>query len=289
MRVAVIGAAGQLGSDLVRVLESRGTVIPLSREDLDVIDSRAARRVLEGARADAVINTAALVQVDRCEDEPENSFRVNALGARNVALACRGSGSLMVQVSTDYVFDGRKGRPYIESDPPCPLNTYGITKLAGEYFVRALCPSHLIVRTSGLYGAAGSRGKEGNFVETMIRLGARGQPIRVVDDQVVAPTYARDLAEAIAALLEGPALGIRHLANRGECSWYEFAREIFRLLGTNPDLRPITSRELAARAARPPYSVLRSASAAARLRPWRQALKAYLNEKGHPSAPATTP
>ena len=286
MRVVIIGANGQLGTDLVRVLKGREIVIPLTHRKLEVCDFARTRQVLVQARPEVVINTAAFVQVDRCEDEVERSFQVNTYAVRNLAQICQELGSLLVHLSTDYVFDGKKRRPYLENDLPHPLSVYGVSKLAGEYFVRTLCERHLVVRSSGLYGPAGSSGKGGNFVETMLNLARAGgrpqqKPIRVVDDQVLVPTYTRDLAEAIVRLIDSQALGLYHLTSDGECSWYEFAQRIFTLLGLSPELSPTTTEAFAARARRPAYSVLRSARLAWRLRPWHQALAEYLQERGY--------
>lgn len=311
MRVVIIGANGQLGSDLVRVLREKTetadkdregrslsqisvssssvSVFPLTHRELEVCDFARTREVLMQVRPEIVINTAAFVQVDRCEDEVERSFQVNTHAVRNLARICQELGSLLVHLSSDYVFDGKKREPYLEDDLPYPLSVYGVSKLAGEYFVRTLCERHLVVRSSGLYGLAGSSGKGGNFVETMINLAGEEKPIRVVNDQVLAPTYAKDLAEAVVRLIASRSLGLYHVTSDGECSWYEFARTIFALLGLVPDLSPITTREFGAKAPRPAYSVLRSAKLAWRLRPWPQALEEYLREKGHLSTPAKSP
>ncbi|MDR7433618.1 MAG: dTDP-4-dehydrorhamnose reductase [Armatimonadota bacterium] len=298
-RVAVIGSTGQLGFDLVRVLREPSLplsptrkgepagfeAIPLSHRDIEITDPGSVHTVLMAIRPEIIINCAAFVRVDECEDHPEEALRVNALGALHVARACAEVDALCVFISTDYVFDGGKTEPYTEEDPPRPLNVYGISKLCGEYFVRASCPRHLIVRTSGLYGVAGSRGKGGNFVETMIHMAREGKPIRVVDDQVLAPTYTKDLAEKIKELLQGQVSGVIHLASSGQCSWYEFARRIFELMGIQADLNPVTSRVYGTRAQRPAYSVLRSTRleklGLMSLRPWYEALEAYLSEKGY--------
>ncbi|MDR5694493.1 MAG: dTDP-4-dehydrorhamnose reductase [Armatimonadota bacterium] len=298
-RVAVIGSTGQLGFDLVRVLREPSLplsptrkgepagfeAIPLSHRDIEITDPGSVHTVLMAVRPEIIINCAAFVRVDECEDRPEEALRVNALGALHVARACAEVDALCVFISTDYVFDGGKTEPYTEEDPPRPLNVYGISKLCGEYFVRASCPRHLIVRTSGLYGVAGSRGKGGNFVETMIHMAREGKPIRVVDDQVLAPTYTKDLAEKIKELLQGQVSGVIHLASSGQCSWYEFARRIFELMGIQADLNPVTSRVYGTRAQRPAYSVLRSTRleelGLMPLRPWYEALEAYLSEKGY--------
>ncbi len=284
MKVAILGAGGQLAFDLQRVMAGRD-VVPLTHADLDVCDFPQVRQVLTEMRSDAVINTAAFHRVDDCEEQVEKAFLVNAYAVRNLAQVCADLGCILMHVSTDYVFGGDKRLPYTEGDPPNPLNVYGVSKLAGEYFVRNICPKHFVVRSSGLYGVAGSSGKGGNFVETMIRLAREGKPIRVVDDQVLAPTYTKDLAEKMARLLETQAYGLYHITNRGECSWFEFAAKIFSLLGAEPNLTPITSEAYAARALRPSYSVLGHT----RLlgveigvpADWPEALRLYLQDVGH--------
>ncbi len=284
MRVAVIGAKGQLGHDVVRALSDH-TLFPLTRSELDIRDFEDTHKVLGDIRPDFVINTAALTRVDDCEDEVSEAFGVNAFGPRHLAQICAAFDCLLVHISTDYVFGGEKRTPYVEDDAPNPLSAYGVSKLAGEYFVRTICPKHLVVRTSGLYGVAGSSGKRGNFVETMIRLAQQGKSIRVVNDQVLTPTYTRDVAEKIAELSRTDAYGIYHLTNDGHCSWYEFAARLFALLGLHPDFAPTTTAEFGAKARRPAYSVLaqdrwRELRLGA-LRPWPAALAAYCQEKGY--------
>ncbi len=284
MRVVLLGAGGQLASDLAGAL-SGWDLVPLAHSDLDICDAARVRKAISGARPDVVINTAAFNRVDDCEAEVSRAFSVNAYGARNVALVCRDLRCAMAHISTDYVFGDRRRTPRAEDDAPCPLNAYGVSKLAGEHFVRALCPAHFIVRTCGLYGATGSRGKGGNFVETMIRMAREGRPIRVVDDQVCTPTYTRDLAWKLRELVQTDAYGLYHITNRGQCSWYRFARRIFDFTGLRPDLRPTTTASFGAPARRPSYSVLASTrlkrTGLDALRPWPLALRAYLREKGH--------
>ncbi len=285
MRVVVIGANGQLGVDLMRVLERhpKYTPVPLTRTHMDVRDFHQVQQVLKEIQPDVVINTAAFTRVDDCEDQPEVAFAVNALGAWNVARVCEDLGCILVHISTDYVFDGQKRTPYTEEDFPRPLNVYGVTKLAGEHFVQAYCEKHFIVRTSGLYGIAGSSGKGGNFVETMIRMARTGQPIRVVNDQVLSPTYTLDLAEKIMELISTEAYGCYHITNSGQCSWYEFASQIFHLLNLQPTLIPITTEAYGAKALRPAYSVLANDKIAGLgvepLRSWDQALETYLRDR----------
>jgi dTDP-4-dehydrorhamnose reductase len=282
MRILLIGANGQLGRDLVRVFHG-DELIPLTRAELDVTDAGRVQATILDARPDVVVNTAAYNRVDDAEHEVVQAFAVNAIGTRNVALACRAAGASLVHFSTDYVFDGAKGEPYVEDDPPCPLNVYGVSKLAGEYFVRSLTHDHFLVRTSGLYGVAGSRGKGGNFVETMIRLGRERPVVRVVTDQVLSPTYTVDLALAVHDLVTTRRYGLYHITNSGQCSWYEFARAIFQASGATARLEPTSSAAYAAPANRPRYSVLAHRAllqaGLAELRPWPEALAAYLAER----------
>jgi dTDP-4-dehydrorhamnose reductase len=283
VRYAVLGSAGQLGQDLVPRLS--GEVIALTRADADLTRPDMLRAALAPARPDVVLNCAAYNFVDRAEAEPEAAFAVNAWGVRALAGVCRDLGCALVHFSTDYVFglDGARNAPYGEGDAPGPVSAYGLSKLAGEYLVRALCPRHFVVRTCGLYGVWGSGGKGGNFVETMLRLAGQGKPLRVVADQVCTPSYTADVAAAAAALAATGRYGLYHLTNAGSCSWHEFAAAAFELAGVKADLTPITSGEYGAAARRPAYSVLARPAYEALglppLRPWREALAAYLKER----------
>lgn len=276
---ALIGANGQLGTDLRACLP--GEVVPLGHADLEITDPGAVSGVLGALRPALVINCAAYNFVDRAENEPERAYAVNALGPRNLARFCGECDSVLVHVSTDYVFglDRTRTRPYVETDPPGPLGAYGVSKLAGEYFVRSMCPRHYVVRTCGLYGHVGARGK-GNFVETMLRLGAERDELRVVDDQCCTPTSTADLAGAIRALVATDAYGLYHATNAGSMTWYQFACEIFRQAGVRVHVRPITTAEFCSPAPRPHYSVLDGGKLAAvigrELPPWQDALCRYL-------------
>jgi dTDP-4-dehydrorhamnose reductase len=281
-RVAVIGANGQLGADLVQVFAD-WDLVPLMHADIEICDFVHTRDVLGRIKPDVVINTAAFVRVDDCEDEVSKAFWVNAFAVRNLAQVCADLECTLVHISTDYVFDGKKREPYTEEDLPNPINVYGASKLAGEHFVQAICEKHLIIRTSGLYGKAGSSGKGGNFVETMIRLAEAGKPIRVVKDQILGPTYTRDLAQAIRDLVQGGASGLYHVTNGGRCSWYEFAGTIFELLGMQPDVTPTMAADYMAKALRPAQSVLTHDRllelGCSEPRTWREALRDYLKER----------
>jgi dTDP-4-dehydrorhamnose reductase len=285
--VVVIGADGQLGSDLGPALSSF-RVTPLTIADVDVCQAERLHSVLRGLKPEAVINTSAFHRVDVCETEPKMSFAVNATGAYNLARLAADLDFTLLHFSTDYVFDGRSTIPYPEDASPNPLSVYGTSKLAGEFLVRNFCPRHFVIRTTGLYGVAGAMGKGGNFVETVIRLAKSGKPLRVVDDQVMTPTATADLAAAIAALLQQEdrvSYGLYHVTNAGKCSWYQFAATIFALCGIEVDLSPQTSAAAGYKARRPAYSVLDHgrwlASGLRELRPWPEALTSYLRAKGH--------
>jgi dTDP-4-dehydrorhamnose reductase len=283
VRYAVLGAAGQLGRDLCPRLP--GDLAPLGRDRADLTRPETLRAALEDLRPDVVVNCAAYNLVDQAEAEPGAAFAVNAWGVRELANLCRERGCLLVHFSTDYVFglDEARRVPWAEADAPGPVSVYGLSKLAGEYLVRALCPRSVVVRTCGLYGAWGQGGKGGNFAETMLRLAGAGKLLRVVDDQVCTPTSTADLAAAVVDLLARDRPGLYHRTNAGACSWYEFARTTFDLAGVRAEVVPVSSREYGARARRPGYSVLEPAACRdlglAPLRPWREALAAYLDER----------
>lgn len=282
MRTLLIGANGQLGSEL-RQAFSDHELASLSHADFELTDPAQVRRALTTHRPDLILNTAAFHKVDECEEKPEQTFAVNAIAVRDLAVAARDIGAALVHFSTDYVFDGRLRRPYREGDSPGPLSVYATSKLAGEYFVRTILERHFVIRTCGLYGLAGSSGKGGNFIETMLRLAREGREIRVVGDQILTPTSAKELAGKVRQLVETGAYGCYHITNNGECSWFQFANAIFELSGMRPPLIETTSAAHGARAVRPPYSVLENANLQRLglddLRPWHEALKAYLEER----------
>jgi dTDP-4-dehydrorhamnose reductase len=283
LKTLLIGADGQLGSDLKKIY-SPAELVPLNRPDLDICEYRAVDAVLARHKPDVVINTAAYHRVDECEDYPDRALAVNALAVRNLALACEKIGAILVHFSTDYVFDGESTRPYTEQDAPRPLNAYAVSKLAGEFFIRSLTKRYFLLRVCGLYGIAGSRGKGTNFVETMLKMGRAGKPIKVVNDQVLTPTYTRALAPRIKALAETGKFGLYHMTCEGQCSWYEFARAVFELSDVRADLSPTTSDQYYTPAKRPRYSVLENANLnkLATVPPmphWKDALAEYLEER----------
>jgi len=287
MKVAVIGANGQLGTDLCRALHDLD-VIALTDADIEITDMASVKKAVLQLKPSAIINTAAYVRVDDCEDEHDTAFLVNALGARNVAVVAQELGARLVHISTDYIFGGEaepQTTPYTEFDTPVPLSVYGRSKLVGEDLVRHLCLRHFIVRPSGLFGIAGSLGKGGNFIETIIKLAKERDELKVVSDQVFSPTYATDLALKIAQLITTEYYGIFHITNRGACSWYEFTTEILKLADIKTTVVPITSDRYPQKARRPGYSVLDNYHLRLLgmddMRPWQEALKDYLVARGH--------
>jgi dTDP-4-dehydrorhamnose reductase len=283
MKIAVIGATGQLGTDLVKTLSATHEVIGLTHSDLEVADYDSLV-ILKEQRPDVVINTAAFHKTDQCEEEPQKTFCVNALGARNIALVTKEIGATAVYISTDYVFDGSKNEPYTEDDVPAPLSTYGISKLAAEHFTRQN-PKHYILRIASVFGKAGASGKGGNFVETMMKKAKNNDSIVVVDDMFMSPTYTKDAASILKGILElHLPYGVYHATNKGFCSWYNFAKEIFQITKLTPDLKPTKTDPNYGKATRPLFSALASTKLSQynlEPRSWQEALRAYLIEKGH--------
>lgn len=282
-KVLIIGPTGQLGADLVHVFREKESyeVIPAGRLELDLSDRDSVFNAVGRHTPDIVINAAGNTDVDGCEIDSAYAMLLNAEGAGRVADACSEAGAVCVYISSDYVFDGKKGKPYTETDEPYPLNAYGISKLEGERSVRGKCDRHFIIRTSGLFGLGLPAKRGHNFVETMIRLAENGERIRIVDDQVMSPTFTRDLALKIVELLEKEDYGTYHITNSGECSWYRFGTAIFNAAGMSPDVVPVTSEEYGARAERPRYSVLDNkkleSTGVRRLRHWEEALREYIS------------
>jgi dTDP-4-dehydrorhamnose reductase len=284
MKIAVLGGNGQLGTDVVHTFAENGDEAQsVSHADMEIADLASLRGALEKVRPQVIVNTAAMHHVENCELEPERAYAVNALGARNVAGVARDLGAVLIHVSTDYVFDGSKGSPYEETDCPRPLNVYGNTKLAGEYFVRCVLDRHFVVRTSGLYGKAPCRAKGGrNFVELMLKLAKERGAVRVVDSEWVTPTSTRELARQIVALSRSDAYGLYHATAEGACSWYEFAYEILAITNTKVNLSVAGADEFPAKVPRPKYSVLENRALKLRglniFKPWQEGLHEYLGK-----------
>jgi dTDP-4-dehydrorhamnose reductase len=259
-KIVVFGSSGQLGVELCGELTRRGyEVRGLERKALDISDGEKVERALAEFDPWAVFNAAAYNQVDVAEREPLAAFEANALGVRNIALACRQNDAKLVHFSTDYVFDGKLGRPYLETDPTHPLGAYAVSKLAGELYIQAYLQRPLIVRTSGVFGPGGLRTARGNFPELMLRLAREGKPIRVVEDHIASPTYAPLLASRSIDLLERDLEGIFHIGGGQPISWFEFAKSIFAQAGVTANLTPTNEREYRTAANRPKYSALENA------------------------------
>ncbi|WP_294358648.1 dTDP-4-dehydrorhamnose reductase [uncultured Clostridium sp.] len=276
MKILITGANGQLGRELTQQYKEKGNVelILTDVDTLDITNVNDVYKMVNETRPDVIINCAAHTAVDKCEDDVDNAYKINAVGPKNLAAAMNAIGGEIVQVSTDYVFDGTSEKPYLEFDKPCPASVYGQTKYDGEEFVKSLNPKHYIVRTAWLYGDGN------NFVKTMIRLGENNPEVKVVNDQFGSPTSTTDLARVIISLVENKNYGIFHATCNGQCSWYDFAKEIFELKGMDVNLLPCTSEEFKSRAKRPKYSVLRNymleLTTGDITRDWKESLKEYL-------------
>jgi dTDP-4-dehydrorhamnose reductase len=282
MKVVVLGGNGQLGEDVGEAFRGEGDeVTSLSHEDVEIASQESITKRLELLHPEVVVNTAAFHHVEKCEADPAMSFQINAIGARNVAQASDAIGATLFHVSTDYVFDGLKRSPYSETDPAFPLNVYGNSKLAGEYFVRTANSRHFVVRVSGLYGPHPCRAKGNlNFVELMLKLSRERDELRVVNDEFVTPTPTREVARQLVVLSRTSDYGLYHATSEGGCSWYEFAQAIFEFSGTRVRLEPARPGEFPAKVARPKYSVLENAALKRSSRNifqhWRKGLESYL-------------
>jgi dTDP-4-dehydrorhamnose reductase len=280
MKILILGHRGMLGSDLMLRLTAAHDVTGKDVGDFDIAVEDDCGRLIAECSPDVVINAAAYTDVDGCEMDRDRCFAVNAVGVKNIALACRGRGIRIVHFSTDYIFDGRKETPYVEEDQTAPLNVYGASKLEGERFLQALSDRWLLIRTAWLYGRNGR-----NFVKTILEKASAVKTLDIVDDQIGAPTYSWDLAAAVQLLIEGGHDGLFHLTNRGRCSWYEFACKILQYAGVNDvAFRPIGSAGLARPAVRPAWSVLSSRkfseATGKTMRFWQIALQDYLERTG---------
>ncbi len=276
MKVLVAGAAGMLGRDVMLAAGNAGhQVVGFGHAELDIGDPAAVSAKVEAERPDVVINCAAWTDVDGAEESEAEATRINGEGAGNVAAAAAAVGASIVYLSSDYVFDGSKGAPYVETDQTAPLSAYGRSKLAGEEATRGANKRHFIVRSAWLFGIGGR-----NFVETMLRLAADHGEVLVVRDQVGSPTYTWHLAYGIVRLIEGVEFGIHHMAAAGSCSWYEFAREIFDQAKVECKVMSATTEMLGRPAPRPAYSALISQREhAIELPTWQDGLAAYLSQR----------
>lgn len=282
MRVAVIGANGQLGNDLAKIYDKEAMLF--FHKDLDVSLPNTLD-VLAGKKPEVILNTAAFHKTDACEDDPAKTFMINSVGAKNIAELSNNIGAVNVYISTDYVFDGKTDIPYNEDDKPNPINVYGASKYAGELITSNYSNRYYIFRVSSLFGIAGASGKGGNFVETMISKAERKEEIKVIDDVFMSPTYTKDAAAMIKTVLDNDlSFGVYHITNDGYCSWYEFTREIFNLTKLKPEIKAIKSRDTQTKAKRPKFSALENrnlGNSGLEMKSWKIALKEYLIEKKH--------
>lgn len=279
MRIVILGSGGQLGNAFQEFLKDREDVFAFSRQELDVTDAERVVAVLRDVVPAIVINCAAYTKVDQAESEKDLCYRVNVLGARNVAWAAYRLRAKVVYFSTDYVFDGNHAVPYTELDEPHPLSVYGWSKLWGEHFTRTCNPDHLVIRTSWLYGRTGH-----NFVKTVVRLAKKKEELRVVDDQYGVPTWTKDLVGQTFELIVKDRVGLYHCANLGVTSWFHFGRTILQILGLAVKVLPIRTEEYSALAQRPKYSVLGNCflelEGLNRMRSWEEALREFLTHFG---------
>jgi dTDP-4-dehydrorhamnose reductase len=284
MKYAIFGSAGQVGQEFCKLLPAEQLIL-LTRTDADISDADSVQGCVKRLDCDVLVNAAAFHDVNGCEDSPEKAFKVNAIGAMNVAQAARKRGLTVVFFSSDYVFgqETHRSTPYLESDRPGPLNAYGVSKVAGEELVRTTTDEHLIVRTSSLFGVVTSR-KGWTFPEMILRRARAGEPMRVVNDQHMSPTYTLDLVRTVVDLVEANARGTVHVTNGGGCTWYDFAAETLKLAGLEYPIAPVDSSSFPAKARRPTYSQMASERigplGVAVPRDWRDAIAAYLTEKG---------
>ena len=275
MKILITGADGMLGWDLNRVLSENHEMILTDIPSLDITDLNQVKSYINRYKPDIIINSAAFTDVDGCESKEKLAYEVNSIGPKNLAIASREINSKLIHISTDYVFNGENDKPYIESDETGPINVYGETKLQGEELIRNTFDNHVILRTSWLYGINGN-----NFVKTMLELSKSHDEISVVDDQRGSPTYTSDLAIAISELLENDYHGTYHLTNSENCSWFEFAKEIFEISNIEVDVKPVVTDEFPRPAKRPKYSVLNNQkwkkSGLTPLRSYKEALNDFL-------------
>lgn len=272
MTICLLGCNGQLGHELMKVMKYK-EVIGFGRENLDITNLDKLYKILKTIKPETIIHSAAYTDVDQCENNPELAFQINAQGTKNVSLIAERLDSKLIYISTDYVFDGNKGSPYDENDLPNPINVYGMSKYQGESELKKNLEKYFIIRTSWLYGHKGK-----NFVKTILSLTSNNTLLKVVDDQTGSPTYAVDLAEALEKLITTEEYGIYHFINEGNCTWYDFAKEIIKIRNISAKLSPTTSDAIQKKAKRPVNSSLKNNSCIT-LRGWQEALKEYLSSK----------
>lgn len=293
MKVMITGSKGQLGQELLGVFSSQRadigaiadayggcTVVCADTEQYDIADMKATKEFVAAHRPDVIFHCAAMTNVDACEGNAEAAMRVNALGARNVAMSARETGAKLVHISTDYVFSGDSTMPYLEWDTPSPNTVYGKSKLLGEQYVFKYCPDSFVVRTSWLYSRFGT-----NFPKTICKSALSKKSLTIVNDQIGNPTYANDLAYHLIALALTEEYGLYHCTGEGECSWYEFAFEILSFAGISCVIEPCTTKDYPRPAPRPAFSSLQNQMLACsavgnRMRDWKDALRSFMKHYG---------
>ncbi len=282
MKVAIIGANGQLGTDLQKTLSTEYDTVGLNHSEIEITDLDSVKNVLSSVKPQLVLNTAAYNLVPKAEHYPELAFQINAVGPLNLAKVCNDLKINLGHYSTDYVFDGEKQRPYTEDDHPNPLNVYANTKLSGEYFVLNYCPGSFVIRVSGIYGKVPSRSKGGNFITTMINLAREKPEVRVVNDEILTPTPTYYIAKNTAELIKTNSFGLFHMSCEGEVSWYEFAKVIWETLKLQTPLYPAHVMDFPSEVRRPFYSVLENRNLnklGINIMPhWKEALVSFLTE-----------
>ena len=282
MKIAIIGANGQLGSDLVEVLSAEHTILALNHSDIEITDIDNIRNALSSLKPDIILNTAAYHIVPEAEKFPDKAFQINGTGVLNLARVCADEKIKLLHYSTDYVFNGEKKSPYTEEDRPNPLNAYANTKLSGEYFALNYCDTSYVVRVSGIYGKVPCRAKGGNFVTTMLKLAKEKPEVRVVNDEILTPTPTFEIAKSTAALIKTNAFGLYHMSCEGEVSWYEFAKTIWDSLKLKTPLYPASVKDFPVVVKRPFYSVLENVNLKKIgidiIPDWKEALNKFLQQ-----------
>lgn len=284
MDVLVIGARGQLGSDVCKAFDGE-TVHEANSDRVNIMDRDSVFKLIEETKPDVVVNTAAFHNVPLCEEEPQNAFMGNGAACQYLGAACEEAGARIIQISTDYVFGHGGSKPYVESDATAPLSIYGATKLAGENLLAAECANHIVLRVAAIYGVNPCRAKGGlNFIDLMLKLAKERGEVKVVTDEITTPTHTAAIAAQIRVLAEKGNPGLYHGTCQGSCSWHEFAKTIFEETNTDVKLNEATSEEFASPVKRPSYSVLENKNLQDQgidiMPPWRDALNDYLQAKG---------
>ena len=282
MKVAIIGSNGQLGTDLSEVFSAKHDVVGLTHADIEISDIDNVKKVFGEMKPDVVLCTAAAHNVPKCESEPDVAFKINGIGSLNLAKVSADLGFKLVQYSTDYVFDGRKMKPYVETDAVFPQSAYAVTKYCGEQFIQNYCTKFFVVRVSGIYGKIPCRAKGGNFISTMVKLSKEKPEVRVVKDEILTPTPTREIAKNTLSLVESEAYDVYHMTCEGEVSWYEFARTIFDTLKLQTPLYEASVKDFPLVVKRPFYSVLENANLKKiglnQMPHWKEALITFLKE-----------